>query len=730
MKILLVDDSAENRDVLRVMSERRGHTVLEAEDGQDGLEKAKVHHPDLIITDALMPKMDGFQFLRNLKKDENLRSIPCAVFSAIYTDSRDRELALSLGAEAFIAKPKRLDELWEEIDAALKRKKTDEGKTKEQLIANGETFIKNYGRVLSAKLEKKIGELERAITERKQGEEELRKLSGAIEQSINIIFITDINGNIEYVNPMFEKITGYSREEAIGQNPRMLASGETPREGYEELWNTLLAGKTWRGLVKNKKKNGQYYWCNCLNYPIINSEGQITHLLAVQEDVTEKMQAEERAKRLTSFDALTGLLNRTRFIEVLNEWTYPARTYNYIGALLLLDIDKFRLINDTYGHMIGDSLLKRMAGILKDILSDIDMQFFKTSGKEKEIGESFLGRMGGDEYVIFLPSRNEDEAIATAEEIRKRIESIWFEDISGRVTLCIGVTIYPKHGIVVRDLFSKADAAVYHAKEFGQNITRLYQTKDLILEKMHSRIKGKERIQKALEGDRFAPWFQPILDLRDDTVHHYEALARIRDVDGGIILPSAFIDTAETFGLITAIDRAIIEKTLKFQSELNKQGTFFSFSMNLSGKEIEDKELLEFLRYKTTEIGVDPKRLIFEITETAAIRELNNAVEFIHNLRLIGCRFSLDDFGVGFTSFKYLKEMEVDYIKIDGSFIRNLPENQSDRLFVKAMTDVAKGMGIKTIAEFVENKKTVDILKEYGVDYAQGYYIGKPSLDI
>ena len=204
----------------------------------------------------------------------------------------------------------------------------------------------------------------------------------------------------------------------------------------------------------------------------------------------------------------------------------------------------------------------------------------------------------------------------------------------------------------------------------------------------------------------------------------------MRDTNGGIILPSSFIDTAEILRLIAAIDRIIIRKTLLTQSNLLKQGKVFSFSMNLSGKDLEDKDLLEFLKSTIAKTGADTKYLIFEITEIAAVRDLDRAIKFIRELKSIGCSFVLDDFGVGFTSFKYLKEMGVDYIKIDGSFIRKLHETQSHHIFVKAMADVARGMGIKTIAEFVENEETVRILKEYGVDYAQDYFIGKPAPEI
>jgi len=241
------------------------------------------------------------------------------------------------------------------------------------------------------------------------------------------------------------------------------------------------------------------------------------------------------------------------------------------------------------------------------------------------------------------------------------------------------------------------------------------------------RLKERERIQKALNDDRFEPWFQPILDLTDNKIHHYEALARMKDENGDILLPGAFIDTAERFGLIGAIDRVIIDKTMKLQAETRRMGRELSFTINLSGKDFGDDDFLSFLHMRVKEPGANLCSPIFEITETAAVRDLNIAIKFIKALKSLGCHFSLDDFGVGFTSFIYLREMEVNYIKIDGSFIRRLHENANDQFFVKAITDVARGMGIKTVAEFVETEETLKLLKKFGVDYAQGTLIGKPA---
>lgn len=556
------------------------------------------------------------------------------------------------------------------------------------------------------------------ITERKNIEFELKKLSMAIEQSVNIVFITDYKGAIQYVNPVFEKITGYSKEDAIGQTPRILSSGELPNQIYEELWKTVLSGKTWRSMLKNKKKSGGFYWCNSIISPIKDDRGEITHFLAVQEDITEKMLSEERLNYLAAFDELTGLFNRTKFIEQLE--SIIVRNGITSGALLLIDMDQFKFLNDTFGHAIGDDYLRRLGRFLKGVVQKIGKDMAPDA-------EPLLGKLSGDEFAIFFPTLDKAGGFEAAEKIRKTIEAFRFAEVNTSLTVSIGIAVYPEHGKNAGVLFTKADAAVYRAKELGRNRCHVYNIEDKDLEKMHSRLAWRERIMAAFKEDRFEPFFQPILDLRDSGVHHYEVLARMRDEQGGILLPGAFIDIAERFGLIGGIDRVIIEKAMRKQAELKAQGRNLSFAMNLSGKDLVDESLLTFIRSKINETGADPNSLIFEITETAAISDLERARQFVKSLKETGCHFSLDDFGVGFTSFIYLKELKVDFIKIDGSFVRKLNENPDDQVFVRALTEVARGLKIKTIAEFVETEEVLRLLKRLGADYAQGYLIGKPA---
>ncbi|MBI5235416.1 MAG: EAL domain-containing protein [Deltaproteobacteria bacterium] len=570
---------------------------------------------------------------------------------------------------------------------------------------HGEQYVNVYGR---------------DVTENKKADIELKKLHLAMEQSVNIVFITDIKGHIEYVNPMFESVTGYSRDEAIGQTPRILSSGDVPQEKYDQLWQTITSGKTWRDTYKNRKKNGAFYWCSTVISPVRDASGAITHFLAVQEDLTEKMASEERLQHLARHDELTSLVNRARFMELIAEWIVAEGPEGH-GALLLIDVDHFKYVNDTYGHATGDEILSSMASLFQSALEAEYKAVVAQTGSNP-----MLGRMSGDEFAIFLPHLSEAEALKIAERLRKDVEAS--RTLQGShafsVNVSAGMVMYPEHAQDAKTFFTRADVAMYRAKELGRNRIHVYSPDDKDIEKINSRFKWKERILKALEEDGFVPWFQPILDLSDNHVHHFEALARMTTADGEVLLPGAFIDVAERFELVGNIDRMIIEKTMRMQAKGGAGA--FAFSMNLSGKDLGDADLLRFIQAKIETTGADPRNLIFEITETAAIRDIVAAKKFVHALKGMGCKFSLDDFGVGFTSFSYLKALSMDYIKIDGSFIMNLHKDASDQVFVKAMTGLAKGLGIKTVAEFVGDERVLKLLKEYGVDYAQGYLIGKP----
>lgn len=540
---------------------------------------------------------------------------------------------------------------------------------------------------------------------RRAAEQELKKFMAGIEHSVNAIVITDTNGSIEYVNPTFEKVTGWSRNEAIGKNPNILKSGETSKEVYDNLWNTIKSGNTWRGTLRNRRKDGRKYWGEIVISPITDDRGNIIQFLAVQEDVTEKKATREMADYLANYDELTGLANRGRFMELLKQSMQTLHFNGGQGVLLLVDIDAFSVINDAYGHTAGDEMLRGLGRNLKEMVAT------RTVNPDS----CLIARLGGDEFVIFLPDHSLDDGLELARQIRQNS------------TVSISLVSFPEHAVSPDDMMVKADAALRSAKKLGSNVCHAYRPADRLMEDLHLRVSEKARIEDALDKSRFVPWFQPILCLADNRVYHYEVLARMLDEEGRIIFPEGFISTAEQMGMIGAIDIFIMKEAMALQVRERREGRYASFSVNISGKNLGNEELLAKLKNAISETRADPAYLVFEITETAAIQNMEKAITFIEALKQMGCKIALDDFGVGFTAFSYLKELRVDYLKIDGSFIRNLHKNTDDQHIVRSIASMAKGLGVMTIAEYVENDEILALVREYGVDYAQGFFIGRPE---
>ncbi|MBI5498973.1 MAG: EAL domain-containing protein [Deltaproteobacteria bacterium] len=570
--------------------------------------------------------------------------------------------------------------------------------------------------------------LRERTTERDRAEDELRWLSATIDQTAACVLITDRDGVVRYANPSCERLTGYSRDELLGHSPSLLASGETPRSVYEDLWATILAGRTWRGELQNRTKTGQVLWVRTVITPVTDDQGRPTRFLAVEEDVTELVRERERLERTATHDELTGVLNRTALLDGLGRLLAPTAGSQPSGALLILDLDDFKAINETQGHGLGDRTLRQLAALLLEATRDLAAPQNARTGPAPA---PLVGRLGGDEFAAYLPGVTGEAAATACDRLRRVAETMHERDPDlPALTASAGIALAPEHGHSAPELMSKADTALFRAKESGRSRCHVYRPEDRDLERAHSRVEWRRRIRLALDEDRFFPWFQPILDLHDGSIRHYEALARMRDEKGAVLAPGAFMEVAERFGLVRDIDKAIARKTMLLQARLARQGLRLTFDMNLSGKDLGDDELLDFLRAAIAETGAEPDCLVFEITETAAVHRLDQAARFIDALKALGCRFSLDDFGVGFGSFLYLRELKVDFLKIDGAFVRKLADSSQDRLFVRAMADVARGMGIRTVAEFVETERTVEILREVGVDFAQGYHIAKPAPDV
>ncbi|WP_236860740.1 putative bifunctional diguanylate cyclase/phosphodiesterase [Candidatus Reidiella endopervernicosa] len=400
---------------------------------------------------------------------------------------------------------------------------------------------------------------------------------------------------------------------------------------------------------------------------------------------------------------------------MLDQHIAYAERYAHSGGLLFIDLDQFKYINDTYGHHSGDEYLTQVAKRLQRTLRNTDV----------------LGRLGGDEFGVILPRVEEGEAEQVATNLLEALtgEELIHGEHASRVSASIGIALFPEQGTLPSELLARADTAMYAAKELGRNRYHIYCEQDVRLARMHDKVRWEDRIHQALENDRFVLHYQPIVNLKSGAISHYEALLRMLDDDDTLIPPGAFLDTAERFGLIRDIDRWVVEQTIRTQGVSEKRGEPVKLAINLSGRNFGDNDFLELVRNTITISNADPHAIIFEVTETVAVENLDKARSFINDLRELGCSFALDDFGVGFASFHYLKNLNVDYIKIDGSFVRNLHQDSTDQVFIRAIHDVARSLNMTAIAEFIENDEILAILQEIGIDMGQGYYLSRPQAD-
>ena len=451
-----------------------------------------------------------------------------------------------------------------------------------------------------------------------------------------------------------------------------------------------------------------------LDYPVRDREGRFIGHLWIYEDVTRERQTAEQLVYLAERDPLTGLYNRHRFQQELARTLQDTDRHRSQCAVMFFDLDEFKTINDSYGHRTGDALLIRVAGEIGALV------------RRNEV----LARLGGDEFAILLPGVQDKEAEALAERIVRAIAQIpfRFEGHNLRLTTSLGIAYYPEHAADADDLVARADIAMYQAKGAGKNTWRVYRADSAADSEMRSRLSWGERISNALDKKLFRLHFQGIYQAEDGALSHLEALIRMTDEcnPDQLIMPAHFIQLAEKSGRILDIDRWVIREVLQ---RLAGNAAIPSIAVNLSGRSLSEPSLPQYISDELRQAGVDPRRLIVEITETAAVSDLHDAQRMIEALRQLGCGVYLDDFGVGFSSFAYLKHLQVDTIKIDGLFIRDLSNDPDNQVFVQAMVSVALGLGKSVVAEFVEDGSTLALLRRFGVDLVQGYHLDRPIAD-
>ncbi len=552
-------------------------------------------------------------------------------------------------------------------------------------------------------------------TQRRVIEHDRDFVTGLLNTAPVMILTQDAQGRLTMANRHAERIVGYAEGDMIGRNFTDLIYSPERQDSLERSLGALLAGEHVRlehesGLLD---RDGNFHTISWLHSRLGRSHGDGSVVISVGMDISDRIEAEKRLSWLADHDALTSLYNRRRFQQDFQEVLAIAARYQRSGALLYLDLDEFKFVNDTSGHQAGDALLQIVATKLRNIIR----------------GSDLVCRLGGDEFAVVMRETDVPGATGVAKKIIRELArtEIPVADAHLTVACSIGIVMFPEHGQDVHELLANADLAMYQAKSMGKGGWHLFTRGEGMRERMQDQMHWRNAIEEALRNDRFQLQYQPILDLGSNTVSHYEVLVRMRGEDGQLIPPGMFIPVAEHTGLIHAIDHWVLQHALMAQSAFREQNRDISLSINLSGRDIDDPELLSLLKHTLDDATVNPAHVVFELTETAAVADISAAIELMHEIRGLGCRFALDDFGVGFSSFAYLKQLPVDFVKIDGSFIRHLSANRDDQVFVKALTEVARGLGKKTIAEFVEDEQTLELLRAYGVDYAQGYHIGAPG---
>jgi diguanylate cyclase (GGDEF)-like protein/PAS domain S-box-containing protein len=569
-------------------------------------------------------------------------------------------------------------------------------------------------------LERMVGERTSQLAQANDVLQTEKELFRVTLQSIgDAVITTDATGRITYLNKVAEDLTGWPEAKARG---RLLAEvfrivHEDTREPAADPVGRGLRARGPIGPLNHTVlicRDEREISIDTSVAPILDGSETAIGAVLVFRDVTAQRKLAQQLSHQATHDTLTELMNRREFERRLTHLLALASPYAP-HALLYLDLDQFKVVNDTCGHAAGDDLLRQISALLRTKLRARDT----------------LARLGGDEFGVLLEHCAVPEAKRIANNLRELVHGFRFgwQDKSFHIGVSIGLVPLNQAGETPSGVLGAADSSCYAAKEMGRNRVHVYQADDSMLAQRHGEMRWMPRIQQALADERFRLYYQPIVPIGPSTLaeQHGEILLRMLDEEGQIVPPGAFLPAAERYGLMLAIDRWVVRKTLEALSVSTPREGDTTFSINVSAQSLGAADFLDFVVEQIEGTGVSPRTLCFEITETSAVSELAHVLHFIDILKARGCRFALDDFGTGVSSFSYLKTLPVDYLKIDGGFIRNLATDQIDRAMVEAVHRIGHIMGLRTIAEWVQNDAILETLREIGVDYCQGYASGEPQ---
>ncbi|MGB8702442.1 MAG: EAL domain-containing protein [Thermosynechococcaceae cyanobacterium] len=712
--ILAIEDNAANLSVIVNCLENFGFTVLVSQDSDSGLRRAKYAHPHLILLDVLLPDRDGYETCRLLKADEATRDIP-VIFMTALADTENKVKGLSVGAVDYIAKPFQQEELLARVQIHL------------QLNQLTQTL-----EFQNCKLQSEIEQRQQVEAELLNANQELARQRDLAQTTLNAmaegVIVTDMQGRIETLNPLAEKLTGWNETEARG-----LSIGEVFQIMDEEtrislnfvVEDAILNGRKIvipesQTLLSTRASKLLAVDGNVA--PILNTNHRAVGSVLVFRDVTQPRDVARKLAWHASYDTLTQLPNRREFEARLTQAIASAQNQDAVHCLCFIDLDRFKLVNDTCGHRAGDELLRQCGALLLHHVRDNDT----------------VARLGGDEFALLLSYCSVDQAVAIGNRICQAIHSFRFiwDDQTFTLGASLGlVPIQPHHSNSIATLLNAADTACYAAKNRGGSQIFVYESEDCEIAQYRSNVHWVAQIDKALTENRFQLFCQGIRSLQSDGAanDHQEILVRMIGEDGALIAPGVFMPAAERYNLMPSLDRWIINTFFSKLHSANRlkrikqANNAFCFAINLSGASLNDDDFAPFLLKKLAEFEIPPTALCFEITETVAVTNLKQAAQFIRRFKDLGCRFALDDFGCGMSSLAYLKNLPVDYVKIDGFFVKEMIEDPMSLIMVETIHRLACALNIQTIAEFVSSETILEQLRNIGVHYGQGYFIDMPK---
>ncbi|MDP2140409.1 MAG: EAL domain-containing protein [Gammaproteobacteria bacterium] len=553
--------------------------------------------------------------------------------------------------------------------------------------------------------------LQEDVTEQRFVERSMKTLSSAVEQSQSAVLITDRLGIIEYVNPRYSQITGYTKDEVIGQQAEQLYAAHITDDENRTLQDCLLNGVAWQASLSSIRKNGEKFWQSVSASPILDDTGRLGHIVFGIEDISAQRETHAQMEKLAFYDPLTGLENRRLFKDRLDQCLKHVRRNKTMVALLFLDLDQFKRINDTLGHDAGDELLCTVARRIKNCVRE----------------EDIVARLGGDEFTILLPNLKDARSAAhVAGKILKAINKpIQLSSQEVIVSGSIGITLAPDDSMNASVLMRNADLAMYRAKDHGRNNFQFF-TDDMNIESV-ARMSLENELRLAVSNQHFVVYFQPQIDLIRNTVCGFEALVRWQHAEVDMIPPDRFIPVAEETGLIVELGAIVLRKACQQIKQLQLQGfSNQTVAVNLSARQFRDDNLINLVKVILRETDLEAKWLELEITESMLMDNIDQAIGILQQLKELGLTISIDDFGTGYSSLNYLTRLPIDKLKVDRSFVCNLPDDKSHMAITTAIIAMAQKLGMQVIAEGVETTQQVDFLRLHQCNVLQGYLFCAP----